>query len=205
MRNSTSFSTVATDTDSWLQGNVHQYTAGYEDTPKKGVLFRYNTSLAIYRCPSSKAYIAGAGSTKVPHFMGYAVSVWLNSSLSGALAADIARNLSSIRNPSETSVFLEENQISIDNAAIGFYAGDERKIWNLVSTRHNNGTIISFIDGHAETIKWRGTRLKELNAQYNADDTVTQRPSPTVNPVHIGMDWDEEDYVRLARTAPRIR
>ncbi|MFN7139099.1 MAG: type II secretion system protein [Limisphaerales bacterium] len=204
MRNSTSFNTVATGTDSWLQGNVHQYTANYEETPRKGVLFRYNTSLKIYRCAASRAFIR-SGSSEIPHYMSYAVSVWLNSSLTGPYATDIARKESSIRNPSDTSVFLEENQISIDNAAIGFYGGDERKIWNLVSTRHNNGTTLSFIDGHAEIFKWKGDTLKNMNRTYNANDTATQRPSPTTNPVHIGTDWTDQDYDRLARTAPKLR
>ena len=195
----------------WIKGNVQDYVAGYEEHPKGGVLWSYNSSLGIYRCPASRAFVKGSGwgdAVRVPHNRSYAVSVWLGSNLgvsSPTIADQIAQKQTTVRNTSKTSVFLEENQISIDNGAIGFNRLGLGMVWNLPSNRHNGGGNLSFLDGHAETLKWKGTRLRELNAQYSADDTRTQRPSAGTNPLH-SLPWDKGDidYIRLADTAPDL-
>ena len=45
----------------WIQGNVQSYAATYADDPKNGVLYPYNTSLGIYKCPASRAFLMGVG------------------------------------------------------------------------------------------------------------------------------------------------
>lgn len=195
-----------TNADSWIQGNVHSYVNGYEDTPRYGLLFPYNSSTAIYRCPASKATVQGSGrnSARAPHFMSYGVSAWLNSKLSGF--TNLVTKATNIKNASSTSVFIEENQISIDNGATGFNRRNKSGggIWNLPSNRHSGGGNISFMDGHVQTFNWKGPTIKALNAQFNADDTITQRPSAMTNPLNTGLPWDpnEPDYIKLADTAP---
>ena len=190
----------------WIQGNVQEYQNDYADHPSKGVLWPYNKSAGIYRCPSSRAFVRGAGwgdAVRVNHNRSYSVSVWLGSNLTPPDL--IAQKSSTVRNPSKTSVFLEENQISIDNGAIGFNRTNVAGVWNLPSNRHNNACNLSFLDGHAETFRWRGQRIKELNAQYSADDSRAQRPSSGTNPLH-SQPWDsnDPDFIRLAETAPDI-
>lgn len=188
----------------WIKGNVQDYTSDYGDHPKQGVLYPYNSSLAIYQCPASKAYVKGmgwGGGAQIRHNRSYAVSVWLGSNLKPP--DQIAQKFSAIRNPSSTSVFIEENHISIDNGAIGFNRTNSASIWNLPSNRHQNACNLSFLDGHSETFRWKGPRIPELNAQYGADDSRSQRTSPTVNPVN-GLPWsvDDPDFHKLANTAP---
>jgi len=190
----------------WIKGNVQEYMSGYENDPKQGVLFPYNSSLGIYRCPSSRAFLKGTGwggGSQVPHNRSYSVSVWLGSNLTPPDL--IAQKFSAIRNPSKTSVFIEENQISIDNGAIGFNRTNIGGMWNLPSNRHASSGILSFLDGHAESFRWRGSRMKELNAQYGADDSRSQRTSATTNPLN-GVPWDKNDpdYIKLAETAPEL-
>lgn len=184
----------------WIKGNVQDFVAGYENDPKLGVLYPYNTSLGIYRCPSSRAFLRAAA-VQVPHNRSYSVSVWLGSNLTPPDL--IAQRYSSIKNPSSTSVFIEENQISIDNGAIGFNRTNVSGVWNLPSSRHNDACNLSFLDGHAETFRWRGPRLRQLHTQYSADDTRSQRPSPGANPLH-SLPWDTKDvdFIKLAMTAP---
>ena len=189
----------------WIKGNVQQYVADYVDHPRQGVLFPYNASLGIYHCPASRAFVKGLGwgSVQVPHNRSYSVSVWLGSN--PTLANGIAQRYSSIRSPSRTSSFIEENQISIDNGAIGFNRTNVGGVWNLVANRHGSAGNLAFLDGHSETFRWRGPRLKELNAQYSADDSASQRPSPANNPLN-GVPWDpnDPDYIRLALTSPDL-
>jgi len=196
---------VSPGVKAWIQGNVQDYTAGYEDHPKLGVLFPYNASLGIYRCPSSKAFVRGSGwggGVQVPHNRAYSVSVWLGGSVN---VSNIVMKYSGVRNPSRTSVFIEENQVSIDNGAIGFQRVGQPLVWNLPSNRHDSGCSFSFLDGHAETFRWRGPRLRELNAQYGADDSRSQRPSAGTNPLH-SQAWDpnDVDHIKLAETAPEL-
>ena len=190
----------------WIKGNVQQWVSDYADHPRQGVLFPYNASLGIYRCPASHAFVKGLGwgsSAQVLHNRSYSVSVWLGSNPS--LANQIAQKYSAIHSPTKTSVFIEENQISIDNGAIGFNRMNVSGIWNLPSNRHNNSCNLSFLDGHVETFRWHGPRLKELNDQYSADDSASQRSNPGTNPLN-GVPWDanDPDYIRLALTAPDL-
>ena len=195
----------------WIKGNVQEFVTGYENHAKEGVLFPYNSSLGIYMCPGNRAFVRGLGlgdTARIPHNRSYAVSVWLGSNLgvsTPSIAAQIAQKQSAVRNPAQTSVFLEENQISIDNGAIGFNRIGLGLVWNLPANRHNHGGTMSFLDGHSEIIKWRGPRLKELNTRYSADDSRSQRPSGGVNPLH-SQPWDpnDVDYIRLAETAPNL-
>ena len=74
----------------WIQGNVQAYTQTYENDPRNGVLYPYNTSLGIYKCPASRAFIPGVGrSVTVPHNRAFSVSVWLGGS--PELAPEIAQ------------------------------------------------------------------------------------------------------------------
>ena len=206
-----SVSGVASPGDkAWIKGNVQEYTTDYVDHPKQGVLYPYNSSPGIYRCPASRAYVKGMGwgDVRIPHNRNFAVSVWLGSNLgvsSPSIADQIAHKQTAVKNPAETSVFIGENQISIDNGAIGFQRLGVGMVWNLPSNRHNSAGGFSFFDGHAAMIKWRGPRLKELNTQFGADDSRSQRPSAGTNPAH-SQPWDpnDVDYIRLAETAPKL-
>jgi len=189
----------------WIKGNVQEYVADYVDHPRQGVLFPYNASLGIYRCPASRAYVKGLGwgsSAQVPHNRSYSVSVWLGGNVN---VSNIVMRFSGVRRPAHTSVFIEENHISIDNGAIGFQRPGVGMVWNLPSNRHNGSCTFSFLDGHAESFRWRGPRLKELNTQYSADDSRAQRPNAGTNPLH-SQPWDpnDPDYIRLAETAPDL-
>ena len=63
--------------------------------------------------------------------------------------------------PSKASVFWDEkasddsNQNSIDNGTLGIYPlRDTTGYWNVPSSRHNNGCVLSFADGHGESWRW---------------------------------------------------
>jgi prepilin-type processing-associated H-X9-DG protein len=89
--------------------------------------------------------------------------------------------------PVKASVFLDEEENSIDNNALGIWplSLGQTGFWNVpAGRRHQGGCVLSFGDGHVEYWKWQGNNI--LNASQF--QTV-----PAGDP----------DYARLAETVPR--
>jgi prepilin-type N-terminal cleavage/methylation domain-containing protein/prepilin-type processing-associated H-X9-DG protein len=176
---------TAAGPDAWIQGNVQEWTVSYLDNIRTGVLFPYNKSVDIYRCPCSHAFVRALGGATVVHNRSYAISVQLNCSAGKNNAyTSVAKKASDVHRPSSVFAFAEENQISIDNGAIGTESlAGPVQFWNPPSGRHNNGATFSFLDGHTEIWKWKGA-LIPLNNQYSADDSRSQRTASTTNPLN---------------------
>jgi len=172
-------------------GNAQQDTTNLAVI--NGRLFEYNRSTAIYVCPADRS-TAGVF-TKVPRSRSYSMSTgvnWANEQPDGSpdFPPPVSRE-SAMVNPSPTkaSVFLDEKESSIDNNAIGIRplssinAGD-LTYWNVpAGTRHQNGCVLSFGDGHAEFWKWRDSYIL------------------TKNPFEATASTDR-DLRRLAETVP---
>lgn len=194
--------------NAWVQGNVQVYSAGYQTYIETGVLWGYNKSLGIYRCPSSRAYVRSLSVT-VPHVRSYAISVWLNcnnvSQVTGDAYAAMANKAAAVRNPSQVFTFGEENQVSIDNGTMGVNSRSAARWWNPPTARHNNAATFAFVDGHAEVWRWRGA-LVQLNQQWNAEDTAKARSGGSGsgdNPLNgIAVSSTDPDYLKLADAVP---
>lgn len=147
---------------SWIQGNARiDPPAMQVSNIKNGVLFTYNKVPAIYKCPADLSLIQG---TKVPRFRSYSISTsmnWRDSECTVGPEAKIYK-YSLIRNPSPSRavVFMDEDEDSIDNGAIGIYSTRDalarggEGYWNVPASRHNRGCVLSFADGHAEAWRW---------------------------------------------------
>ena len=189
----------------WIQGNVQEWTTSYLDNIRTGVLYPYNKSTDIYRCPGSRAYVKGLGNVVVPHNRSYAISVEINCNSGKAnMFTHVAKKASEVRQSSRVFVFGEENQISIDNGAIGTESlAGPAQFWNPPTARHSTGANFSFLDGHAELWRWKGPTLNALNRRYGADDTRSQRTSSTSNPLNPSATTaNDPDYIRLAEALP---
>ncbi len=211
----------ATSTDAgpnaWIQGNVQ----GFTTTPpyatywlSAGLLWQYNKSYDIYRCPGSLATVNGS----TPHNRSYSISAWIGCNNVSQTKTDTyateALKETEVLNPSQAAGFVEENQISIDNGVIGIFSQQTVGIWNLPSNRHNNSGTLTFVDGHAEIWNWKGI-VNTLNQQYSGENPTlgsapNQRPSTTVNPINPSgstsgtpCSASDPDYVRLAQIVPR--
>ena len=60
-------------------------------------------------------------------------------------------------------VFVDEASGGVDDGAFGLWAMNTGSTgnywWNLPTSRHNNGGIFGFADGHVEYYKWHGTAV----------------------------------------------
>ena len=190
--------------NAWIQGNVQEFNANYTNNILTGVLYDYNKSASIYRCPSSRASVPGLGGVLVPHHRSYSISVQLNCNVGvDNTYTRVARKENDIQKGTQVFVFMEENQISIDNGAVGVNSLAAAAFWNPPAGRHGGAATLSFLDGHAELWRWRGTVLPKINRDYDADNTATQRPSPTTNPViNYPTTASDPDYLKLANALP---
>jgi prepilin-type N-terminal cleavage/methylation domain-containing protein/prepilin-type processing-associated H-X9-DG protein len=199
------FASTSAGPHAWIQGNVQEWTANYENTIRTGVLYPYNKSVDIYRCPGSRAFVRALGGRIEPHNRSYGISVQLNC-VHGKnnTYTKVVTKAAHVRRPSAVWVFGEENQISIDNGAMGVESlAGPAQFWNPPTARHNNGATFSFLDGHAEIWRWRGPTLPALNRQYSADDSRSQRTSSTTNPLNPSPTTaNDPDYIRLAEALP---
>ena len=132
---------------SWIQGDVRLDTTA--SNIENGVLFRYNNSVKIYKCPADRALIKTS--------TGPAFASTRSFSMSDALGKN-GQKYSQIIDPSppHAFVFIDEDSRTINDGNISITAYPEDK-WgtDLPAKRHLNGCVLSFADGHIEHWKWR--------------------------------------------------
>ena len=182
-----------------------------------GLLWPYNNSAGIYRCPSDQS-TADQPNNAVPRNRSYSMSIGMNwqdeSSAVDATNGTFIRT-TDIHLPSPTMalVFIDEAANSIDNNVLGINPptldpsgttlipnSTVATFWNLPSSRHNNGCSLSFADGHVEHWKWLGLSIIQDNAIADpeaAGSTIGPgEEAPCPNP---GQDPDNN---RLTVTVP---
>ncbi len=167
---------------SWAQGN-----AWIDTTPTnlvRGVLYRYNQALGIYRCPADKSTVRDQG--MMPRTRSVSMSMYMNFrphrddpgyELCWHRAQQIQRP-----GPSRAVVFIDENEKSIQQSAFGINAPDSLTLFNsslwtwvsLPATRHGNAGVLGFADGHVETWQWLEPNTIQI-AQLN--DWAVMKPA----------------------------
>jgi prepilin-type N-terminal cleavage/methylation domain-containing protein/prepilin-type processing-associated H-X9-DG protein len=172
---------------------------------RNGLLFSYNGNPAVYHCPADRATVFG---TSVTRSRSASMTVGMN------WTADAAKpptnsflTLTAINNPgpSEASVFVDEASNAIDNNVIGIHNGTNPDrtggvftYWNPPTSRHSNGGVLGFADGHAEHWKWKDRWIIEANA-------IADNGSGPIGPAfEAPSNAADRDLQRLKLTVPPI-
>lgn len=167
---------------SWCMGNTRR-----DDTTtniENGVLFQYNSSTAIYHCPSDKSTIETAAGVKLPQLRTRSYN--MSQSINGYPEYDPGlasvnpsyKKLTQIKNPPTTSlmVFIDVHEDEIVDSLFGIPtpAGSwtQNVWWDLPANRHNQGCNLSFADGHVEHWRWKVPKI------VTASSTSVQTLSP---------------------------
>ena len=143
--------------------------APYDADPagiKGGLLFQYNSSTAIYRCPGDSSTIETPAGVKLaaPRLRSYNLSQSVNGlSYVGQIADDIPhyQKFTAIRKPSPVGllVFLEVHEGEIMDTEFGIPVEPDwwstGYWWDIPANRHNQGANFSFADGHVEHWRWK--------------------------------------------------
>ena len=137
--------------NTWIRGNA--WTDTTSSNIENGVLFAYNRSIRIYKCPSDKSTVRDEGRT--PRFRSVSMNMYMNH-IPHAEDRSCWHSYSQIKEPSPAKafVFIDEHENSIDNSRFAL-AGHDDWYWIVFpATRHNNGCVLSFADGHSELWRW---------------------------------------------------
>jgi prepilin-type N-terminal cleavage/methylation domain-containing protein/prepilin-type processing-associated H-X9-DG protein len=117
---------------------------------EKGVLFPYNESVRLYKCPTGEA----------GEHVTYSIVLTMNGDLYCCIEEwMINRKLSEIKGAGNRLVFLDEGKWP--HSPWGLHA-THMTWWDQPTIRHSNGTNWSFADGHADYHKWQNEATKDL-------------------------------------------
>lgn len=151
-------------------GNARQDPTNWAIT--KGPLFLYNGHAGIYHCPSDLTTVSGNPGVIRSRSVSICTGVGWHDPSNPVQIPSMFKSASIVRpGPSLASVFIDEAGDSCDNNVIGIYPGTQADpiggataYWNLPTSRHMNGGIIGFADGHAEYKKWKDRWIITANA-----------------------------------------
>ncbi|MEY2410310.1 MAG: hypothetical protein QOF48_2980 [Verrucomicrobiota bacterium] len=143
---------------SWCPGDVRQDTTIANLT--NGVLWNYNTSAGIYRCPSDKATVQNSGILRT---RSYNLSIWLG--CTQEVRGYFRWTEFGAFSPDKVFTFIDTHEDSIVDPTFGVYPVDDpwatsyHNAWlDLPANRHSQGANVAFIDGHVEYWRWKAPK-----------------------------------------------
>jgi prepilin-type N-terminal cleavage/methylation domain-containing protein len=122
----------------------------------EGTLFPYTSAYPVYRCPTDLRNVGG-----VPIVRSYSMNNWMNGEPYASLSDfDYGHRLfktdTSIPNPSQLYVFLDEDASTINDGMFVMYMNPDQGLQDYPSRRHKTSFPLTFADGHAESLKLGG-------------------------------------------------
>jgi len=152
--------------EAWLYGDVNSdiNTTNIE----QGVLYKYNTSAAIYVCPMDRFMLTRAG-IKYPTTRSYSMINYMPPE---------GKKYSTIVDPKPVKalVFMDEDDRlnnpynGINDGNIGLRAYPLTEWGDSPGRRHENGATVSFVDGHVEYWKWKSNRRFFMRGNVMPDE-----------------------------------
>ena len=129
-------------------------------------------STGIYKCPADRAMVKNDKGERVPRIRSISMSQVFGAGF--WLPASVWRTYdkqSVVVTPTKTWVFVDEHPDSINDAAFankcdGADKPGTAQIIDMPASFHNGACGLSFVDGHAEVHKWRGSKIKNARVRY---------------------------------------
>jgi prepilin-type N-terminal cleavage/methylation domain-containing protein/prepilin-type processing-associated H-X9-DG protein len=162
----------------------------------KGLLWKYNESLDIYKCPADHSTVKLSGKT-YPRVR----SISMNGNMNGDswYTAEIKNTHYTFRkygdiitpSPSQAFVFLDEHPDGIDDGYFLVFV-NRKQLWgNMPANYHNGACGLSFADGHAEIRKWLDpdTLSKKIVANPKGPRDVPWIQVRTSSPIKPDAPW----------------
>ncbi|SRR6266511_3517969 len=155
---------------SWCMGNTRLDTT--TSNIENGLLFQYNRSVAIYRCPADKSTVEAPDGTKLslPRRRSYNMSQSINGEPEHLFWIPSFSKLTQINDPppARLFVFIDVHEDSIIDSLFGIpLPGSDldRNWFDIPANRHSKACNLTFADGHVEHWKWRVPKVFRRNLQ----------------------------------------
>lgn len=179
--------------EGWLMNPQDATNINHIKAPK-GLLWNYNQSLDIYKCPADRSSVKLGGKVH-PRIR----SISMNGNMNGDswYTAEIRtthytfRKTAEIIQPSQSFVFLDEHPDGIDDGYFLVFV-NRKQLWgNLPANYHNGACGFSFADGHSEIRKWQDpdTLSKKIVANPKGPRDVPWIQLRTTVPIKDGAPW----------------
>ncbi len=137
-----------------------------------GSLFPYNTSLAIYHCPSDRSTLVDTNQLRWRSYnLSLSINGWPELSPPG-LGAYQWKHSGDISAPAGAFLFIDENENSIVDSNFGapIIGSKLEDCWfDMPADRHAQAGNLSFADGHVEHWKWLVPKVYSWFGQPVAD------------------------------------
>lgn len=128
-----------------------------------GQMFPYVRTLGVYRCPADKSMAFGT-----PRLRSVAISQAFHSTATPLGNYLHYRRMGEIRNPSGIWVLIDENPVTINDAALGVSmtlpGATSATLIDSPAGYHLNASGLSFADGHSEIRKWKSAAFCNATA-----------------------------------------
>jgi len=177
----------------WAVGNAIRDTS--TTNLQRGLLYLYNKSVGIYRCPADKSTVAG--NPRTLRTRTYQLNALLNHTVDGGRATAwypdprwMKHKLSELVDPPPSGVFTFIDSHPMSGAGPGFLIGVQEASgqdeWGTrPGEQHNRGANAAFADGHVVHWRWRWSRSKPIpgplslvNAEDRADFQILKNHWP---------------------------
>ena len=158
---STNGGQLGEDSTTWCRSLAPLDTEPVNETTS--ILFTYNRSPAIYRCPADLSTVRDHPD-KLRN-RSYNMSNSIN-----CRQADYFRKSHEIKDPTTLFVFIDTHENAIWDSTFGVMPPSSywANYWlDIPSDRHQNGTTLSFADGHAERWKWQAPKKNLQIGQHS--------------------------------------
>jgi len=181
----------------WIEGDAKtdRTTANIE----KGILYPYNRSVAIYRCPADRSKVTRY--PNLPRTRSLSMCTGLAHLNPEFVPRPIYRFAQIVEPPPvRASVFWDEDEWSIQNGALGILPPNVQSFfyWNLPASRHSHGGVLSFGDGHCELWRW----LDSYIVQASLTIKKSYLASPGNYEVQAPSVATDRDLRRIRETVP---
>ncbi len=153
---------------SWAVGDAKRDTT--TTNLQRGVLFQYNHSVGIYRCPADKSTVEGNPGLRRTrtYALGALLNYFFNGERSGPWYPDPRWNKSKVGDlvtpgPSRVFTFIDSHPETGDAAGFVIKIGEASNSGDEWAGRpgeqHNLGANLGYADGHAAYQRWRWSRI----------------------------------------------
>ncbi|MCI0540514.1 MAG: type II secretion system GspH family protein [Verrucomicrobiales bacterium] len=162
----------------------------------KGLLWKYNEALEIYKCPADRSTVKLSGRNH-PRVR----SISMNGNMNGDswYTAEIRNTHYTFKkyadiitpSPSQSFVFLDEHPDAIDDGYFLVFV-NRKQLWgNMPANYHNGACGLAFADGHAEIRKWMDpdTLSKKIVANPKGPRDVPWIQVRTSSPIKADAPW----------------